>query len=103
MLGQTIGYVCISMIILYAIRYVYQYIQQSYTTPKTVNLVKIYEQKYSRLLEDLYPLSHAASAPAHAHAPVDTHIETSDNFQQSMRDSLSQLVHESDKHYRNNL
>ena len=87
MLYQTIGYVCVSVIIIYAIRSLYQYIQQTYTTPNTINLVKIYEQKYDRLLEDRL----RANIPALRHDP---HPE--DQFQQSMRESLRQLVLESE-------
>ena len=93
MLYQTIGYVCASMMIIYAIRSMYQYIQQSCTTPKTVNLVKIYEQKYSRLLEDRL----RANIPALRleDSPVGPDDST-DRFQQSMRESLRQLVRESE-------
>ena len=95
MLYQTIGYVCASMMIIYAIRSMYQYIQQSCTTPKTVNLVKIYEQKYSRLLEDRL----RANIPAlrWEDSPIQVGPDDStDRFQQSMRESLRQLVRESE-------
>jgi biopolymer transport protein ExbB/TolQ len=94
MLYQTIGYICVSMIIIYAIRFAYQYIQQSCTTPKTVNLVKIYEQKYNRLLEDRL----RANIPAlRMEQREDLDDSTNfDQFQQTMRESLRQLVRESE-------
>ena len=95
MLYQTIGYVCVSMMIIYAIRSMYQYIQQSCTTPKTVNLVKIYEQKYSRLLEDRLRANIPALRLEDNQREVDDSTDT-DRFQQSMRESLRQLVRESE-------
>lgn len=95
MLYQTIGYVCASMMIIYAIRSMYQYIQQSCTTPKTVNLVKIYEQKYSRLLEDRLRANIPALRLEDNQRGVDDSTDT-DRFQQSMRESLRQLVRESE-------
>jgi hypothetical protein len=76
-------YIVVSITVIYVIRSFYHYVQQSYTTPKTVNLHKIYEQKYHRMWEDYVP--HVAEASVAA--PVPSH---------DMRESLRQMVRDSD-------
>ena len=94
MLYETIGYILVSVVLIYAIHSCYQYIQQSYTTPTKINLVKLYEQKYNRLWED-----HVLNTPVHLHSETQSsmsHVEPTFSGNTSMRDSLYQMVRDAD-------
>ena len=89
MLYETIGYILVSVVLIYAIHSCYQYMQQSYTTPTKINLVKLYEQKYNRLWEDHVQAQHSMIQPQ-------SDVEPTFSGNTSMRDSLYQMVRDAD-------
>jgi len=102
MLYETIGYILVSVVLIYAIHSCYQYIQQSYTTPTKINLVKLYEQKYNRLWEDHVQTQNSMVNQNYmSHLPSETqgsmsHVEPTFSGNISMRDSLYQMVRDAD-------
>lgn len=96
MLYETIGYILVSVVMIYAIHSCYQYVQQSYTTPTKINLVKLYEQKYNRLWEDHVQAQHSMIQPQSETVGSMSHVEPTFSGNTSMRDSLYQMVRDAD-------